>query len=364
MSTSRSRLFFSSAVALTLLLAVVPSAAEAQAVCPPTGTFSDDVETVVPDYQMQTTRLAGGWRRFSPDLTASSPDTVWLADDDQPGDPILTAIDHRLVLPPLDLSSTSLLTFKHNFDFARFPETSVFAAQFESGAVLEISADGGANWKDLDTYITTGGYNGTVDPAASADQNPIRGQRAWVGTSNPTLPPDPSIGPNGRLEMMTANPVQVNLGQAIQTEFGAMQVLNGLIRFRLGGTFQILIGGIQGTGWGVDDIMVTDLIVNCPPVAVDDTATTVNGVPVTINVLANDSDLNGDTLTVTSVTNPPNGTAVNNGDGTVTYTPDCPVVMGNDTFTYTVDDGNGGTDTGLVTVRNRKTSRRTSIGGC
>lgn len=109
--------------------------------------------------------------------------------------------------------------------------------------------------------------------------------------------------------------------------------------------------------------MVTDLIVNCAPVAVDDTATTVNGFPVTIPVLANDSDPDGDTLTVTSVTDPPNGTAVNNGDGTVTYTPDCGF-FGIDTFNYTISDGQGGTDTGMVTVRNRKTSRRGSIPAC
>lgn len=105
-------------------------------------------------------------------------------------------------------------------------------------------------------------------------------------------------------------------------------------------------------------------VTNRPPVAVDDTGTTVNGFPTTINVIANDSDPDGDTLTVTSVTDPPNGTAVNNGDGTVTYTPDCPLVTGNDTFNYTIDDGNGGTDTAMVTVRNRKTSRRGSIDPC
>jgi M6 family metalloprotease-like protein len=99
------------------------------------------------------------------------------------------------------------------------------------------------------------------------------------------------------------------------------------------------------------------------PIAVDDLATTVNGFPVRINVLANDSDPNGDVLTVTGVTDPPNGTAVNNGDGTVTYRPDCRF-LGIDTFTYTIDDGNGGTDTGLVTVQNRKTSRRGSIPAC
>ena len=363
MNKPRARFFLAIAVAVTFVMTILPGPANSQTACPPTGTFSDDVETVVPGYQMQTTRNTGGWQRFSPDPSASSPDTVWMALDDQPGDPTLTPIDHRLVLPPLDLSSTSLLTFRHNFDFARFPNASIIPAQFESGAVLEISADGGTNWEDLGSYITTGGYNGMVDPMASADQNPIRGQPAWVGTSNPVMSSDPSIGPNGRLEMMTANPVQVNLGQAIQTEFATTQLLNALFRFRLGGTFQILIGGIQGTGWGVDDITVTALIENCPPVAVDDAATTVNGFPVTINVLANDSDPDGDPLTVTGVTDPPNGTAVNNNDGTVTYTPDCGF-FGIDTFDYTISDGQGGTDTGTVTVRNRKTSRRGSVPAC
>ena len=65
-------------------------------------------------------------------------------------------------------------------------------------------------------------------------------------------------------------------------------------------------------------------------------------------MLANDTDPDGDTLTVASVTQPANGSVLNNGSN-VTYTPD-----GNfhdtDTFTYTASDGNGGTDTATVTV--------------
>jgi hypothetical protein len=140
---------------------------------------------------------------------------------------------------------------------------------------------------------------------------------------------------------MTANPVQVNLGQAIQLEFGTTHLLNALVRFRLGGTFQVLSNGIQGTGWGIDDLRVTGLLeeANCPPVAVDDSAATSQNTPVTINVVENDSDPNGDPLTVTSVTDPPHGSAVNNGNGTVTYTPDSGFV-GNDSFGYTIcDDG-------------------------
>ena len=50
---------------------------------------------------------------------------------------------------------------------------------------------------------------------------------------------------------------------------------------------------------------------NTAPDAVDDTASTDPGIPVVINVLANDSDADtGDTLTITNVTDPANGTAV------------------------------------------------------
>jgi LPXTG-motif cell wall-anchored protein len=104
--------------------------------------------------------------------------------------------------------------------------------------------------------------------------------------------------------------------------------------------------GGTDTAW-VSFILVTPI--NDDPVAVDDPATTPEDTPVTVPVLTNDTDLDGDTLTVQSVTQPANGTVVDNGDGTVTYTPD-PDFSGTDTFTYTITDGNGGTDTATVTV--------------
>ena len=95
-------------------------------------------------------------------------------------------------------------------------------------------------------------------------------------------------------------------------------------------------------------VMVTVSDVNVDPVANDDTASTAEDTAVTIDVLANDSDADGDTLTVDSVTDSPNGTAVNNGTD-VTYTPDIGF-LGDDSFTYTVIDGNGGSATATVTV--------------
>ena len=101
------------------------------------------------------------------------------------------------------------------------------------------------------------------------------------------------------------------------------------------------------------DITVTD--VNDGPVAVDDTHSTNEETALTINVIANDTDQDGDTLSVSGVGTgddaPSNGTAAQTGVGTtgVSYTPNANY-NGTDTFTYTVSDGNGGTAIGTVTV--------------
>ncbi len=88
---------------------------------------------------------------------------------------------------------------------------------------------------------------------------------------------------------------------------------------------------------------------NAGPVAVDDTATTWEGLEVTIDVLSNDTDEDNDSLSVPEVTQPSNGSATVNQDNTVTYTP-AQGFAGTDTLIYTVSDGRGGTDMGTVTV--------------
>jgi VCBS repeat-containing protein len=102
---------------------------------------------------------------------------------------------------------------------------------------------------------------------------------------------------------------------------------------------------------GIDTATVAIVIngVNDPPVAADDDGTTLEHTRITIPVLDNDSDPDaGDTLTVTSVTQGTHGQVFNNGND-VTYAPDFGF-SGLDTFTYTVSDGNGGTDTARVTI--------------
>ena len=104
-------------------------------------------------------------------------------------------------------------------------------------------------------------------------------------------------------------------------------------------------------GFGGSDTATVNLTVtpvNDDPVAVDDAATTDFETAVVIPVLDNDTDVDGDDLTVTAATSP-NGTVVINGDGTLTFTPDAGF-EGPTTIDYTVSDGNGGTDTATVNV--------------
>jgi gliding motility-associated-like protein len=95
-------------------------------------------------------------------------------------------------------------------------------------------------------------------------------------------------------------------------------------------------------------IDVTPLNPNDPPIAVDDTANTVMGTAITVSILDNDSDPNGDPLTVSSA-DAGHGTVVINGDGTITYTPDSGF-CGTDTITYTVCDPFLACDDAIVVV--------------
>jgi hypothetical protein len=77
------------------------------------------------------------------------------------------------------------------------------------------------------------------------------------------------------------------------------------------------------------------------PRAADDSAVTDEDTPVDIDVLANDSDADGDPLLVTAVTQGAIGNVAINRDGTVHYAPN-PDANGSDAFTYTVSDGDEG----------------------
>jgi N-acetylneuraminic acid mutarotase len=111
------------------------------------------------------------------------------------------------------------------------------------------------------------------------------------------------------------------------------------------------VGGVLYVFGGRDDAgnvlaSVEMLGGNSAPAAADDAAATNEDAAVTINVLVNDTDPDGDALTITSFTQPAHGVVTQTGDESLLYTPEADF-FGEDAFLYTVSDG---TDTATATV--------------
>jgi len=77
---------------------------------------------------------------------------------------------------------------------------------------------------------------------------------------------------------------------------------------------------------------------NSPPVALDDSRTLVSKSTINIAVLSNDSDPDGDSLTIISFSNGAKGTVSYNADETLTYTP-AKRFKNSDSFSYSISDG-------------------------
>lgn len=85
------------------------------------------------------------------------------------------------------------------------------------------------------------------------------------------------------------------------------------------------------------------------PEATNDVASTTKNSPIKISVLSNDSDPEGDTLSLDSFTEPLNGSITLNQDGSFTYTP-AKNLTGQDSFTYTIVDEHGAKDDATVNI--------------
>jgi hypothetical protein len=104
-----------------------------------------------------------------------------------------------------------------------------------------------------------------------------------------------------------------------------------------------------------DPAAVTIMVEEAPnsaPTAVNDNYTMQQEETLTVpapGLLGNDTDPDGDPLTAAVEITPANGSVALNADGSFTYTP-ATGFFGTDTFTYQIVDGQGGTDTAVVTL--------------
>jgi hypothetical protein len=187
--------------------------------------------------------------------------------------------DTYLVSPPLQVGAApASLSFKHRFDFERS------SAEFFDGAVIEVSTNGGAAWTDIGASSAPG-YTGTITTSQNQSNNPLSGQRAFVGKS---------------ANYPTFNTETVDLG----TRF-ANQTIQ--FRFRIGAD-----DAAAAKGWEIDDILITG-ITNKPFTSVtSDPNTCTNQAPTatigpnievnereTVTLVGSGTDPDNDPVTVT-----------------------------------------------------------------
>ena len=114
------------------------------------------------------------------------------------------------------------------------------------------------------------------------------------------------------------------------------------------GIYTVVVTADDGNGGTVTDTF-TYTVLNIAPTPIDDEFSTSEDTAVDGNVATNDSDLDGDAITFSAVTEPSNGALIWNTDGTFTYTPDAEF-SGTDSFTYQTTDADGATETAEVTI--------------
>ena len=170
-----------------------------------------------------------------------------------------------------------------------------------------------------------------------------------VGTSTTINPLSNDIDPDGTPGGMTLTGIGAPSGSGItavptgnQVRLTGNQVGNYTVRYTIADADGLSAAGTIS--------VVVQPVPNTPPNAANDSGTTLP-VPFTIDVLANDVDPDGGTLTlvsVTAVTPSGAGSAAISG-GQVVYTPSSSF-SGAASFGYTVRDAGGSTDTATVTV--------------
>ena len=119
------------------------------------------------------------------------------------------------------------------------------------------------------------------------------------------------------------------------------------------GSFNYVVSDGKGGATSAKvSVVVNPVTVNRSPVANGDSATTKQNQAITLlatNLLANDTDPDGDKLTLSSVKSAVNGSVVLNASGNPVFTPTANF-SGNSSFDYVVSDGKGGTATATVKV--------------
>jgi hypothetical protein len=215
----------------------------------------------------------------------------------------------------------------------------VVATPAPPAKVRILSDERGTNEMQVSVQVSSGAANS--GPEAVADAAETLANQAVVV---PVL--DNDVDPDG--DALRISGVTQPANGTVQIQGGETVLYTPATSFTGADAFTYTITDERGSFSTASVIVTVSLAENVPPVANADAAATEFQTPVTIAVLANDTDPNGDPLAIVDVSQPAEGVVTHDGV-TVTFTP-VAGFSGPTSFLYTVADGRGGSAVGLVTV--------------
>lgn len=150
------------------------------------------------------------------------------------------------------------------------------------------------------------------------------------------------------------DPSSITIGTTVKNGTISINTTTGIVTYTpakdyVGNdSFTYTIKDSGGLVSNVATVSISVVNVNRAPVAVDDDVELTSVAPVSIDVLNNDYDPDGDEISIVSVTNPSKG-SVKIENGEVIFTPEGTLAF-TTTFSYTIRDTDGLTDDAIVTI--------------
>jgi N,N-dimethylformamidase beta subunit-like, C-terminal/Bacterial Ig domain/Bacterial cadherin-like domain len=273
-----------------------------------------------------------------------------------------------------DAAATAVPVLTNDTDVDAGPKTINSVTQPTNGTVVITGGGTGLTYQPNANYCNNNGgtadkFNYTLNGGSTAQVSMtvfcFNDQPVAVHDSKSVLEDDPATAVDVLANDTDAEGDAITISSVTQPANGQVVITGGGtgLTYKPNANYCNFPGGLPSddfnytvNGGSTTSVSMTVDCVNDPPVANNDSRTVNEDASAAgVTVLSNDTDVEGDAITIVSATDPANGTVAITGGGTgLTYQPDAnycnnPPGSSPDTFTYTVN-GNSPSKTATVSM--------------